>query len=181
VEELLPAAALEILEGDELLKVNAHTQECAECARQLESYREAVAGVASTLPARPLHPARSTQVRSRLLARAGSRRSIPVRHPTWVRRAAASVDRWAGWGVAAGLAGVLMVHHSVHRPIAYGWLVAGALMLVVLVLGVYLSVQRSRLSALEQRLSSLMRRDSAIEAGPPTADTIGQPGTRQDS
>jgi hypothetical protein len=55
--------------------------------------------------------------------------------------------------VAAGLAGLLLVHHSVHRPIAYGWLAAGVLTFLVIALGVYVRVQQARLAALRDRLA----------------------------
>jgi hypothetical protein len=56
-----------------------------------------------------------------------------------------------GWMVAAGLAGLLLVHHSVHRPVDYGWLIAGILTLLVLALAVYALKQRARLTALRNR------------------------------
>jgi len=61
------------------------------------------------------------------------------------------------------MAGVLLVHHSVHRPVAYGWLVAGALALVLLALGVYVRIQRARVRALEERLRSLTDREDRTE------------------
>ena len=69
LEQLLPAAALEILEGDELLEVAAHIQECSRCAALLESYREVVADLATKLPEQALPSDRSARVRARLLAR----------------------------------------------------------------------------------------------------------------
>jgi anti-sigma factor RsiW len=154
LEQLLPAAALEILEGDELLEVAAHVRECTRCAALLESYREVAAGVASRLPEQALAPDRSARVRARLLARVargeieGADAAIPR------RRSASWVARWGGWAVAAGMAGVLVVHHAIHRPVAYGWLVAGVLILLVLALLVYSGAQRDRINALEERLRS---------------------------
>ena len=58
LEQLLPAAALEILEGDELLDLTVHVRECADCERLLESYREVLAGWATDLPERAFEPAR---------------------------------------------------------------------------------------------------------------------------
>jgi len=162
LEQLLPAAALEILEGDELLDLTVHVRECAECERLLESYREVLAGWAMGLRERAFEPARSARVRGRLLARLGSGASHPAveirprRSPGWV-------ERWSGWAVAAAMAGVLLVHHSVHRPVAYGWLVAGVLVLVLLALGVYARIQRARVQALEERLRSLADRDDRTE------------------
>ena len=162
LEQLLPAAALEILEGDELLDLTVHVKECADCERQLESYRQVLAGWAMGLPERAFEPARSDRVRARLLARTksgGSAREVEIRS----RRSPGWVDRWTGWAVAAAMAGVLLVHHSVHRPVAYGWLVAGTLVLVLLALGVYARIQRARVRALEERLLSLAARKSRTE------------------
>ena len=53
--------------------------------------------------------------------------------------------------VAAGLAGILLVHHSVHRPLDYGWLAAAFLGVVLLAVGVDARVQRNRLVELERR------------------------------
>jgi hypothetical protein len=162
LDELVPAAALEILEGEELQRVLDHARECGDCARLLQSYREVVASLGSALPAQPLPAARSARLRARLLARA--RGSSPAGDRELAGRARRSrltmVDRWAGWAVAAGLAGILLVHHSVHRPVAYGWLVSGALILVVLALAVYLRVQRGRVAALEERLSSVEKQST---------------------
>jgi hypothetical protein len=159
VEQLLPAAALEILEGEELARLSAHLEDCTDCTRLLDGYRDLVAGLAGTLPEQPFHPARSERLRGRLLARTGR---IPIADvPERRRRSPAAADRWIGWVVAAGLAGVLMVHHSVHRPVAYGWLAAGLLILLLLGLGVYVRVQRTRMANLEDRLASLVQRTDA--------------------
>jgi anti-sigma-K factor RskA len=156
VEQLLPAAALEILEGEELLDVSSHLRDCTYCARLLDDYRETAAALASSLPEQQFDLARSSQVRARLLSRATrgtANRTEEPRH----RSAAVSVDRWAGWAVAAGMAGVLLVHHSIHRPVAYGWLAAGVLALIVLGLGVYLRIQRARMAKLDQQVRSLLQ------------------------
>jgi hypothetical protein len=156
VEQLLPAAALEILDGGELARLAAHLEACTDCTRLLDVYREVVASLTNTLPEQPFHPARSERLRARLLARTGR---IPIADvPERRRRSPAAADRWIGWVVAAGLAGVLMVHHSFHRPVAYGWLAAGLLMLLLLGLGVYVRVQQTRMANLEDRLASLVQR-----------------------
>jgi hypothetical protein len=153
VEQHLPAAALEILEGEELLGVTAHVEHCAGCARLLESYREVVSSLTSTLPARQLDPGRSAMLRARLLLRAGGSTPLAVGPPP-ARHLSRVMDRWAGWAVAAGLAGLLLIHHSVHQPLAYGWLVAGILTLLILALAVYVRRLRTRLSALENQNNS---------------------------
>ncbi|HEV2086566.1 MAG TPA: hypothetical protein VGR09_15945 [Gemmatimonadales bacterium] len=146
-DEMLPATALEMLEGEDLDRVLAHAGECTECARRLEEYRGAVAALALTLPSQPMQPARKGQLRERLLARA---RNDPRARARW-----GGADRWAGWAVAAGLAGVLLVHHGFHRPLAYGWVVAGVVIIALVAVGVYAMVQRGRVSALEERLARL--------------------------
>jgi hypothetical protein len=165
LEQLLPAAALELLEGNELLEVTAHARECAQCALQLQSYREVVAGLASTLPYRPLDPARSARLRARVLARAAGKSTVLGGSAPGSTSKKLPAGWWAGstgWAVAAGLAGLLLVHHSVHRPLAYGWLASGILTLVLLALLLYVGRQRARLSALEVRLEVLTG-----EASPP--------------
>ena len=53
---------------------------------------------------------------------------------------------------------VLLVHHSVHRPLDYGWLASGALLAILIAVGIYAAVQRRRTSALEDRIVDLKRR-----------------------
>jgi hypothetical protein len=66
--------------------------------------------------------------------------------------------------VAAGLAGLLLVHHSVHRPVAYGWLAAGLLTFIVIALGVYVRVQQTRLARLRDQLTSDDRNGQTAKA-----------------
>jgi hypothetical protein len=54
--------------------------------------------------------------------------------------------------VAAGMAGILLVHHSVHQTVDYGWLLAGVLTFVLIGVGVYARKQQRRASELQQRL-----------------------------
>src|SRR5215210_7002442 len=144
IEQQLPAAALEILEGQELARVIAHVEECPDCARLLQSYREVVASLATALPEHPLTAARSARLRARLLGRA--------RQAAGTRALGAAAAQWTGWAVAAGLGGLLLVHHSIHRPLDYGWMVAGLLVVVLIMLAVYVRMQRARLTQLRRRL-----------------------------
>lgn len=130
--------------------------------RRHEEIQEILPAAAlGTLEAADLDPVRNRAVRARLVARARmdqpGRAGAPdyARLPSTSQRALATVYRWSGWMVAAGLAGVLLVHHSIHRPLDYGWLAAGVLVVVILGLGVYTRVQRSRVAALEARLADL--------------------------
>jgi hypothetical protein len=68
------------------------------------------------------------------------------------------------------MAGVLVVHHAVHRPVAYGWLIAGVLVLLLVALAVYTRGQKERITALEQRLRS------AVDRG--VSDSYGEKASR---
>ena len=160
LREMLPAAALEILEAAELQLVLAHAHDCAECAQLLAEYREVAAAIALVLPCRQSSSAGSAPLRARLVARARE----SGRPKAVSRRGLSLAERWAGWAVAAGLAGVILMHHGVHRPLDYGWLVAGALLLVLIGLGAYARVQRGRASVLRSQLDSLEGRSE--RAGP---------------
>jgi hypothetical protein len=156
LEEMLPAAALDILEPAELEHVLAYVRDHPECAKLLQEYREAAAALSLQLPqAGQLAPDRSAILRARLLAKARGDRRSAVPTP---RRAATLIYQWSGWMVAAGLASVLLVHHSVHRPLDYGWLATGALLAILTAVGIYARVQRGRATALEQRVADLERR-----------------------
>lgn len=144
MQALLPAAALEVLEGAKLERLQAHLSGCPECVDLLREYRDAAAGLALLAPARVLDSARSAALRSRLLARVQAGRG--TRLPRGSR-----VNEWLGWMVAAGFAGILLVHHSVHRTLDYGWLVAGVLTFALIGLGLYARQQRRRASELRQR------------------------------
>lgn len=144
MQEMLPAAALEILEGAELERLLTHLGECPECAELLREYRDAAAGLALLAPPRAMDPLRSSALRTRLLTRVRASRGTRT---TRVLR----VDAWLGWMVAAGLAGVLLVHHSVHRTLHYGWLVAGILTFALVGLAGYARKQRRRVAELEKR------------------------------
>lgn len=150
LQDMLPAAALQILEPAELEQVLAHVRDCPECDTLLQEYRQAGAALSLGLPARHLDSERSRVVRTRLMARVRAGKSAALSSP---RRATSLIYQWSGWMVAAGLGGVLLVHHSVHRPLDFGWLTASILVVVLLGLGVYAWVQRSRVAALEDRLA----------------------------
>ena len=147
IQEKLPAAALTILEPVEMEQIRAHIRECPECATLLEEHRDAATAISLQLPTPPMDADRNDALRARLLARAKAT-------PNQVTRKASSmIYRWSGWMVAAGLTGILLVHHSVHRPLDYGWLAAGVLVVVLLGVGIYAWVQRSRAVSLERDLA----------------------------
>ena len=146
VLEKLPAAALTILEPTEMDQVQAHIRACSECATLLEEYREAATILSLSIPPTHMDPARSDALRKRLLVRARTRSRNTL-------KASTMIYRWSGWMVAAGLAGILLMHHSVHRPLDYGWLAAGVLLIALLGLGIYAWVQRRRVAELNDRLT----------------------------
>ena len=167
-QEMLPAAALEILDRADLDRVQSHVQQCPECAGLLEEYQEVTAGLGLLLPHRDIDPARAASLRARLMARA--RRDLQAKVPdpklapvAHARARAFLASRWTGWTVAAALAGVLLMHHAVHRPLDYGWLAAGALAVILVSLGLYTSVQRGQLSALQKQLATFQRQETPPE------------------
>ena len=143
--DLLAAASLGTLTGVELQRVMDHVRHCPECAQLLGEYQDIVASLAVHLPPQPMAVNRSLRLRTRLLQRARSRPRVVF-------------ERWAGWMVAAGLAGVLLMHHAVHRPLDYGWLVAGILTVALVGFIIYARVQRARISALQDEIQGLNRR-----------------------
>jgi Putative zinc-finger len=151
VEELIPGAALETLDGDELARVLAHVRDCAECGRLLDEYRTVLGIMALGLRPEPLAAERSVRLKSRLLERARSQQAGRRPKQNTAGSSVGAADRWTGWAVAAGLAGVLLIHHGFHRPVAYGWVVAGVLAILLVGFGVYAGVQRRRVTALEER------------------------------
>jgi hypothetical protein len=171
-EEMLHSVALEVLDSADFRLVLAHALDCADCGRLLEEYREVTAALALALPHQPLEPGRSARVRARLLARArgnpsaSSASAMRAEVPSRPRLRPVLVDRWAGWAVAAGLAGVLLVHHGFHRPLAYGWVAAGLLAVILVAIGVYARIQRGRAVALQDRLSQYEQVESPGPARP---------------
>jgi hypothetical protein len=152
VQEMLPAAALEMLDAAELQLVMAHAGACSECAGLLREYRDVAASLSLVLPPQQLDPTQSAAMRERLLMRA--RAAGP--QISGARRFQA--DRWSGWLVAASLAGVLLIHHGIHQPLAYGWLAAGVLTILLVAVVWYARVQRSQAAELRDRLATLERR-----------------------
>jgi anti-sigma-K factor RskA len=72
--DALAAEAVDTLDGEERERLLAHLGGCASCSAELESLRESAALLAFAAPYRPMEPARSAAVRSRLLARAAEDR-----------------------------------------------------------------------------------------------------------
>jgi anti-sigma factor RsiW len=152
IRELIPAAALSALEETEMQEVLSHAATCDECSRSLAEYRDVVVALDAAAPTPDRDEDAARAVRERLLLRARAERGTGPRARGGFRKGA---ERWAGWAVAAGFAGLLLVHHSVHRPLNYGWLVAGALMVALVAVVVYARVQAGRAAALRARIDEL--------------------------
>jgi len=150
LQDLLPGAALEILDAADFQLVLEHAGTCAECAGLLRDYRDVAASLTLMVPRQELDRSRSARVRERLLARAVGRRSSGTWRPL-------QADRWSGWLVAAGLAGILLIHHGIHQPLAYGWMATGVMTIVLVAVVWYARAQRTRAAALQDRLTTLER------------------------
>jgi anti-sigma factor RsiW len=168
LRQMLPAAALGSLEPEEHDIVLAHVGECQECTRMLEEYRNVTGWLALHLSPQRRDPARAALVRTRLLARTRQHPNLGTAKPRADTRglhrrfrALAAAERWSGWMVAAGLAALLVNHHAIHRPLDYGWIVAGVLAVALVILGLYAGVQRRRVSALLQRMDESEADESA--------------------
>jgi hypothetical protein len=59
------------------------------------------------------------------------------------------------------MGGILLVHHSVHRTVDYGWLLAGVLSFVLVGFLVYARKQQRRAAELQQQLEATFPRDPA--------------------
>jgi anti-sigma-K factor RskA len=98
IEELLAAYALEALEVEEQLQVEAHLESCVECQRAFKDYLAVSEGLMVALP--PKEP--PARIRAQLLAQTAPNLS----KPSWI-------ERWQAWlpQVAAfsALAAVLII------------------------------------------------------------------------
>ncbi|HEV2148045.1 MAG TPA: hypothetical protein VGR37_11635, partial [Longimicrobiaceae bacterium] len=61
----------------------------------------------------------------------------------------------AGWLVAAGLASLLLTHHTFHQPLAFGWVVASVLGIALFAIALYVAAERRRSATLRERLAAL--------------------------
>lgn len=146
-------AALTGPEGDALL---AHVQACAECSRGLAEVQDALLAALYLPPPRALEAERSETVRERLLGRAaGAAPPAPALAFAPPPRRPLALVGAGGWLVAAGLATMLLTHHSFHRPLQFGWIVASALGAALLGAALYLLGERRRSVYLRERLAAL--------------------------
>jgi Putative zinc-finger len=174
LENLLPAAALDILEPSDAERVLRHVRSCSGCSLLLHEYREAAGSVGLALPERPLSDESRAAIQERLMARVrGGAPEVGLPAGTIGPSDGRSYKRrdwwtvWSGWMVAAGLAGLLLVHHAIHRPVAYGWLVAGILSFLVLGLAVHARRQQTKLNRLRDQLAAAAGENGRAAEGPP--------------
>jgi hypothetical protein len=156
-------AALAGPDGDALL---AHVQACGECSRGLAEVQDALLAVLYLPPPRSLDAERSETLRERLLGRAAGAAPAPAPALAAVpppRRPLELIGA-GGWLVAAGLATMLLTHHSFHRPLQFGWIVASALGAALLGAALYLLGERRRSVYLRERLAALELELSRIRA-----------------
>lgn len=157
VSELLGAYADGALGEEELRRVEAHLAECERCRREVIVQTAVRAHLMAGAP-----PPASPALRQRI-----ARITTPVEEvgrptaapdPPGSRRRTSGGSRgasWAGWGVAAGFAALLLTHHSFHRPLQFGWVVASALGLLLAAVAAYALRQRARVADLREEMKLL--------------------------
>jgi len=151
----LAAEALDALSGPERAELLAHLGECDACTAELAELRGLAVALDDAVPPARLDPERSARMRARLVERAAAdagSRVLPLRPPR-PRRVPGWVTAGSGWLVAAGLAALLLTHHSFHRPLSMGWVVAAALGIALFSLGVYAVRRHREAEALRRRLA----------------------------
>ncbi|HEY0024952.1 MAG TPA: anti-sigma factor [Longimicrobium sp.] len=192
VREALGAEALGALDGGERERVLAHVAGCDACRAELDALREAAALVAHVAPHRPLAPARTADVRSRLLARAAadgvSRASqddvtieaapapIPAAFPP--PRADAEPAR-----AAPSRPDVTPITSARRgRGAMAGWLAAAASLLLLIAAGVYASGLRRQVDALQARATQLeaerTRLADRVQQGEATVASLSGPAVK---
>lgn len=143
-------AALSALSGPEGDALLAHLRECDSCAASLARVQDALLAALYLPPPRPMDATRQEEVRARLLARAGEAAHAASRSPRLPLAGAAG-----GWLAAAGLATLLLTHHSFHRPLGFGWVAASLLGAALFGAALYLFAERRRYRTLATRLAAL--------------------------
>lgn len=147
-------AALAAVAGPDGHALLAHARECPECARALAGVQDALLATLYLPPPRPLASGRAEELRARLLARAsGEAPAAADAKPA--RRPLALAGGVGGWMVAAGLATMLLTHHTFHQPVQFGWVVASVLGAVLFGAALYLLGERRRTERLRERLAAL--------------------------
>ncbi len=157
-------AALAALTGPGGDALRAHVGSCAECSRGLAEVQDALLAVLYLPPPRSLDAERSETVRERLLGRAAGAAPAPSHAAAPPPRRPLALLSAGGWLVAAGLATMLLTHHSFHRPLQFGWIVASALGAALLGAALYLLGERRRSVYLRERLGELELELSRIRA-----------------
>jgi anti-sigma-K factor RskA len=77
--DLAPLAALDALDGEDLVEFRRHLETCEECRKELASYERAAAGIGASVPPVPLPPG----MRERVLAAVEAPATTTAAAPRW--------------------------------------------------------------------------------------------------
>lgn len=149
-QPLLAPYALGALDAAERRAVEMHVAGCGVCRGELQELEATVTLLAEAAEFGPPDLERLARVRTRLMARVESTERASADDA----RLPSGETGWqaaGGWLTAAVLASLLLLHHSFHRPLMYGWLAAGGLGLALVGTGYYAYRLRTRLRRLERR------------------------------
>lgn len=180
LRDALAAEAVDALDGEEREQLLAHLAGCAACSAELETLRASAALLAFSAPHRPMDPARSAGVRSRLLARAAQDREsttqiapapplpapgddpdvtligAPPPPPTPAVVAPIVVP-------ARREPDVIPITSARRRPSILPWLAAAASLVLLVGVGMYAASLRGRLATVEDRYQTAERERFALE------------------
>ena len=166
--DALAAEAVGALDGKEREQLLAHLAGCAQCSAELESLRASAALLAFAAPVRPMEPARSAGVRSRLLAKAAEDRDSTTQiapAPPLTPSDGADVTLIAPPPPVAPVrrdADVIPIASRRRGPVL-PWLAAAASLVLLLGVGMYASSLRGRLASAEERYAAAERERGALE------------------
>lgn len=124
-------------------RVLDHVAGCPQCRRALDAIEPPVVAVSSP---HALDPAGAAAIRARLIARASSDRHI-------ARSRRIDLPAASGWLTAAALGTLLLTHHTFHRPVLGGWVVASFLAMLCFGLVLQIFAQRRAMAELRERLA----------------------------
>jgi anti-sigma-K factor RskA len=146
VRAALAAEALGALEPGEHQAVTEHVTSCAECRAELAAYREAGDALAYAAPPATMDPARSAEIRSRLLERAAADRAERASGRAGEARAAppsTGPDHSTR---------VVPIDRGRPRQVS-GWLAIAASLVLLVVAGSYAFTLRGRVDQLRRELA----------------------------
>ncbi|MDQ3388603.1 MAG: hypothetical protein M3483_03775 [Gemmatimonadota bacterium] len=139
----------------------AHVRTCGACAEGLSALCTTVNGAEAVA----MDAARSAKLRSRLVFRARGDRMDEERHAKargrgWVGNGVGvrrSIGVAGGWLVAAGLASLLLTHHTFHTSLSGGWILASVLGILLVLSAWMMVVLRRRTDSLNEHLAATER------------------------